>query len=156
MNTNEEKQEIIKSLMPKAVLKAMSSEAINSLQHLNHDRNFISIYEFPFSVGREARTQLINGKLQVLERRRSSNSSPNNDIYLYDPGPKLQISREHFIIEEHNNEFFIIDKQSACGLMIADKHLGGKDKGGKTKLIDGDIIGVGKESTTYFFKFIVM
>jgi len=153
---NQEKKDIVKAIIPSAVLKAVSPEAKKAMMHHHAINEFACIYKFPFFVGREMRTKLIDGHLQVMERRKNSDSTLNNDLYLVDNGGRLQISREHFTIEHKNGEYMLHDRGSRCGIMIGDIHIGGKDLGGSYPLIDGDIIGVGKATTTYLFKFIVI
>lgn len=142
--------------MPRAVLKAVSPEAKNAIGHYREINDFVKIYDFPFKIGRETRTQLIDGHLEVLERRKSVHGDPSNDIYLVDDGELLQISREHFTIKSTDKGYSIFDRGSACGLMLGDEHVAGKDKGGTFSIKDGDIIGIGKNTTAYFFKFIVL
>jgi len=153
---SQEKQDIISSIIPKAVLKAVTTEAKQAIGHYREINDFVKIYSFPFNMGRETRTQLINGHLEVLERRKTAHSDPNNDIYLVDNCKLLQISREHFTIKSNAEGYFIFDRGSACGLMLGDRHVAGKDKGGIFPIKDGDVIGIGKSTTPYFFKFIVL
>jgi len=157
---NEEKQEIIASMMPNAVLKAITPDAQKAIEHYREMNAFIKIYTFPFKMGRETRTQLVNGHLEIMERRKTlshkSNCDSNNDVYLVDSYDLLQISREHLGIEFRGGAYTLIDRGSACGLMINGQHIAGKDEGATVPLKDGDVIGLGKDTTPYYFKFIVL
>ena len=153
---DQEKKDFIKSLIPKAILKAVTDEAENAITHHQMGKNTISIYKFPFYVGREMRANIVNGHLQIMERRMKAHHSHHNDLYLKDMGDLLQISRKHFAIKSTNGEYILQDLGSACGMMVGDVHIGGMDKGGSFIIKDGDIIGIGKETTPYFFKFIVL
>ncbi len=154
--SNKEKQDIINSIVPRAVLKAITPEAKQAITYFEEHDDLILLHKFPFNIGRETRTQLINGQLEVMERRKSHNSKPNNDVYLMDNSRLLQISREHLVFERKNNTYIVRDRGSACGINIGNDHIGGKDSGGSHTVKDGDIIGIGVKGTPYLFKFIVL
>src|SRR3990167_6518505 len=42
----------------------------------------IRLHRFPFRVGRESRLVVVDGALQVMERRKQLAGPPNNDLYL--------------------------------------------------------------------------
>ncbi len=69
-------------------------------------------------------------------------------------GHLLNISREHFQIEQREGEYYLTDRGSACGTKLRDITLGGEDTGGTVKLQDGDVIGVGAKGTPYLFQFV--
>jgi hypothetical protein len=77
-----------------AFLKPLTPEAKACL-----GTSLLKIPDFPFRVGRESRTE--SNSIFPNSRRRPD-SSPNNDLYLTDPGQLLNISREHFQIEQRN------------------------------------------------------
>ncbi len=151
-----EKQAIINALAPIAVLKALTPQAIESIAFSSMNIDMISIRRFPFNVGRESRAELVKGRFEISERRKNENTTPSNDLYLIDHGPLLNISREHFFIDKSEDGYSIFDRGSACGTLINENILGGKDKGGTCQLKDGDIIAVGAKDTPYRFKFITL
>jgi len=151
-----EKQSILQLMMPKAVLKAMTPESIDSIPKNLLEQDMVRINRFPFKVGRESRIKEIEGKLVRVERPKRDDSEPNNNLYLIDAGQPLQISREHFQIEKNSLGYILIDRGSACGVTVGTNKIGGRDSGGESKLNDGDIIAVGTEDTPYLFRFITL
>lgn len=151
----DEKLTILKNHLPKAMLKALTPEAIGATPSTYIDGDLITIMDFPFKVGRESRVAKIKGRLEPVERpKKDIGSKPNNDLYLMDRGHLLNISREHFQIELREGEHYLVDRGSACGTKLQEISLGGDDKGGAVKLRDGDVIGVGAKGTPYLFKFV--
>jgi hypothetical protein len=151
----DEKLAILKSHLPKAMLKALTPEAIGATPATFIDGDLIAIMDFPFKVGRESRVTKINGRLEPVDRpKKDVGSKPNNDLYLVDRGHLLNISREHFQIETREGEYYLVDRGSACGTKLQDTSLGGEDQGGSVQLNDGDVIGVGAKSTPYLFQFV--
>jgi len=65
----------------------------------------------------------------------------------------LQISREHFAIERATGSYFLVDRGSACGTIVAGRHIGGDRAGGRTELRSGDEIVVGTDGSPYVFRF---
>ena len=59
---------------------------------------------FPSINGGTSRTDFVDD-VPIMERRGFSEAPQNNDVYLRDFLNPLQISREHFLIEEINGEF---------------------------------------------------
>jgi hypothetical protein len=151
-----EKQSILQLMMPKAVLKALTPEARDSIPHNLLEQDMVRISQFPFKVGRESRIKEIDGKLVRVERPKRDDSEPNNDLYLIDAGQPLHISREHFQIEKNSTGYILIDRGSACGVTVGTSKIGGRDSGGEARLNDGDIIAVGATDTPYLFKFITL
>jgi len=151
-----DKTTILQYLTPKAVLKALTPEAKACVPqgHLKHA--FISINQFPFSVGRESRVKESGGRLTRVERVKFTDHEPNNDLYLTDADRPMNISREHFSIGENSHGYTLIDRFSACGTAVGANRIGGHDSGGQISLEDGDIIAVGGEDTPYLFKFITL
>lgn len=157
-----DKQSIIKLLMPGAVLRAKTKEAKASVpQHLLA-QDIVSIDHFPFKVGRESRTKEIDGKLVKIERRKLTDHEPANSLYLIDPCKPMHISRHHFQIEKNSSGYLLIDRGSACGLSLEKSaagenvRIGGNDGGGEASLEDGDLITVGDKNSPYVFEFIVL
>jgi pSer/pThr/pTyr-binding forkhead associated (FHA) protein len=150
----EDKKAILEILLPKAVLKAMTPEAERAVADGMIKSGLISIRQFPFSVGRESRGELLAGEFLRTERPRSFNREPHNNLYLVDPGPKKQISREHFRIESTQQGYQLVDRGSASGTAVGSIRVGGDETGGSIQLKDGDIIGVGAEGTPYVYAFV--
>ena len=119
------------------------------------DAERIPIHRFPFRVGRESRLAVRHGMLQVAERRKLDHP-PNNDLYLLDTGNPLNVSREHFQIEEDGDGgFVLVDRGSACGTLVGDQAVGGEDRGGRATLTPGNVIVVGTSASPYIYKFLL-
>jgi hypothetical protein len=150
----DDKQSILKLLLPKAVLKPMTPEAECAVPDGMIKSGLISIRHFPFRVGRESRGEIVEGEFLRIERPRRGDREPNNDLYLIDAGELMHISREHFQIESAADGYVLVDRGSACGTTVGGIRVGGDDAGGSVSLKDGDVIGIGAESTQYLFTFI--
>jgi hypothetical protein len=112
----------------------------------------IPIGQYPFRVGRECRIHIKDGNEISAERRRTG-AAPNNDLYLQDSAEKMQISREHFQIEQRaDGGFDLVDRGSACGTRVGNKTIRG---GGRCELKQGDTITIGIQSSPYVFRFVV-
>ncbi len=151
-----DKASILQLLKPKAVLKALTPEAKACAPQHSIEHGLIRISQFPFSVGRESRVNERDGKLTRIERVKFTRHEPSNNLYLIDASRPLNISREHFAIEQNSDGYLLIDRYSACGTAVGTNRIGGKDSGGKIKIEDGDIISVGGENSPYLFKFITL
>jgi hypothetical protein len=116
-------------------------------------RNDVRIAKFPFNVGRESR--LPNPPQTPTRELRLGAAPPLNDLYLLEPpwADLLHISREHFAIEREGDQFFVVDRGSVCGTIVAGKQIGGNRTGGRTELRNGDVIVVGTPSSQYAFRF---
>jgi pSer/pThr/pTyr-binding forkhead associated (FHA) protein len=130
-----------------AFLKALTPEA-----RLCLGAPQIQIFRFPFRVGRESR---IGHSPDFPNSRRRHDSTRNNDLYLLENGPVLNVSREHFQIELRDNEYFLVDRGSACGTVVEGITVGKDRAGGERRLVDGDVIIVGTSVSPYVFKFVV-
>jgi len=129
-------------------LEALTPEAEQSLGGAR-----LALRQLPFRVGRECRLVAGRDGLQVAERRKQS-AMPSNDLYLIDPGPRLQVSRAHFQIEaDGNGGYRLLDRGSACGTIVGNQQLGGDDRGGEAALADGDLILVGTSESPFAFRF---
>lgn len=152
--TNEEKRLILHQVTPKAVLKPLTDQAREAVPSYQLVGNFVCLFWFPFRVGRESRVRLVDGRLERIERTKQSDTELNNDLYLVDRGALLNISREHFLIEQRGADYRILDRGSACGTWVGGEPIGGKDIGGQHVLHDGEVIGVGTKDTPFLFQFI--
>jgi pSer/pThr/pTyr-binding forkhead associated (FHA) protein len=128
-------------------LKALTPEARLCLR-----APLVQILSFPLRVGRESR---IGDSPNFPNSRRSPGSAVNNDLYLIEKGPLLNVSREHFQIELRHNEFFLVDRGSACGTLVEGITVGKDRAGGEIRLADGDVIIVGTSGSAFVFKFVV-
>ncbi len=129
-----------------AFLKALTPEAERSL-----GASRLYIPQFPYRVGRESR---VNDIRFVGKSRRQPDSSPNNDLYLADTGERLNISREHFQIEQRDGRFFLVDRGSVCGTLVEGESVGRDRNGGERRIEDGDVIIVGTSESKFVFKFL--
>jgi len=151
-----EKQSIIQLITPKAVLKATTPEAIDSIPRNMLEQDVIRICKFPFRVGREMRIKKMGKDLMKVERVKPPEREPTNDLYLIDIRLPRQISGEHFRIEKNDSGYMLIDCGSDCGTAVGTSRTEGQDGNGEVKLEDGDIIAVGTKNTPYLFKFITL
>lgn len=119
-----------------ASLEALTKEAEAALGGARQ----VELTTFPFKVGRETK---------------SSDRSAHNDLYLVEreSGHSLHISGEHFSIECVDGEFYLVDRGSACGTIVAGRRIGGNRKGGRTLLRDGDELTVGTNHSRYIYRF---
>jgi hypothetical protein len=130
-----------------AFLKALTPEAKECL-----NGSLFKIPHFPFRVGRESR---IGHTPDYANSRRGPGSPLNNDLYLRETTPPLNVSREHFQIERRNDAFYLVDRGSACGTLVEGITVGGYRTGGQQRLEDGDVIVVGTSVSPHVFKFIL-
>jgi hypothetical protein len=154
MNHTTDKLQLLTEMLPKAMLQALTAEALEAVPSVARHGDKVAIYDFPFKVGRESRVMKVNGRLESIERPKKDNSSPSNDLYLVDRGQRLNISREHFEIRCEESGYSLVDRGSACGTRVAGSTIGGDDHGGIAPLRDGDIIAVGIVDTPYTYRFI--
>jgi len=134
---------------PAGTLAAVTDEARYALGEAH-----IRITTFPFKVGRESRRRL--EKLHVEVDRRLGGVPPLNDVYLLErPSETLHISREHLAICHADGKYFVVDRESACGLSVGGKRIGGDRSMGRADLHDGDLIVVGAADSLYIFRFTV-
>lgn len=154
MDQTPDKLQILSEMLPKAMLQALTPEALEAVPPAARQGAMVVIHSFPFKVGRESRVVKINGRLESIERPKKDNSAPTNDIYLIDRGYRLNISREHFEIRCEGREYRLVDRGSACGTRVGDSEVGGDDHGGVIPLRDGDIIAIGVAGTPYTYRFV--
>ena len=148
MNRNEP----VASSSPVAVLVAVTQEATLALGGQREAR----FTQFLFKVGRESRVAT-PAKPARMELRLGTDPQLN-DLYLVEPASAdlQQISREHFAIECTDNQFFLVDRGSASGTIVAGKQVGGGQTRGRTELRRGDQIIVGTDASPYVFRFEIM
>jgi hypothetical protein len=131
------------------ILKAMTPEARDGI-----GAETVVVDQLPFRVGRESRVGVMQGHLFSIERRKTQ-AEPNNELYIRDTGERLNISREHFQIEQTaDGGYELVDRGSACGTKVAGRNIGGKDAGGRAPLHDGDMIVIGTVASPYVFQFL--
>ena len=128
-------------------LKALTPEAKAAL-----GGDILEINNFPFKVGRESREY--DAPIGGTSRRRSD-SPQNNDLYLHEPGTVLNVSREHFQIEQREAAYVLVDRGSTCGTIIEGEIVGGRREGGWRQLQNNDVIIVGISESPFVFKFVV-
>ena len=113
----------------------------------------IALNCFPFRVGREGRKQRPAGILSKLERRPPAEPN-NNELYVKDFGKVVNVSREHFQIEEiGDGSYELVDRGSACGTIVGNNVVGGNFSGGRCPLTFGDAIIVGTRQSEIVFEF---
>lgn len=115
-------------------------------------RDAVEIDRLPFRIGRESRVALVSGELKYMERRKGT-VTPNNDLYLYDSGDLLNISREHLQIDINDEgEFIVHDRGSACGTHVDGVVVGGGDTTGTATIHDDSEITIGMQDSPYRFR----
>ncbi len=130
-------------------LVAVTKEAKGALG----GRREVHITQFPFNVGRESRVAPPANRTPV--ELRLGVAPQLNDLYLVERAGahSLHISSGHFAIEYADDRFFLVDRGSACGTIVAGTRIGGHHKGGRTELRDGDQVIVGTYKSPYAFRF---
>ncbi len=106
---------------------------------------------FPFKVGRESRIGALGSR--SAPERRLATAPQLNDLYLLEPGERVNVSREHFAIEREGDRYYLIDRGSVCGTLVEGQRVGGDRAGGRTELRDQDVIVVGTATSPFIFKF---
>ena len=149
-----EKERIQTIFRPIAVLVALTPEAVAAVPEGYSIKEYIPIRQYPFRIGRESRVKMVDGKLHRVERPKSGQHQPNNDLYLVDRGVLFNISREHLQIEQESHGYVLVDRGSATGTKLNDEPIGGNDSGGRIKISDGDEIRIGTKASPYRFRFI--
>jgi pSer/pThr/pTyr-binding forkhead associated (FHA) protein len=152
----DDKLEILERIMPIAVLRALTPAAALAIPQLIVADGLIAVYRFPYRVGRESRLKIMDGRVERIERVRLQDLEPNNDLYLVDDGHLLNISREHFQIEQDGDKYYVYDRGSACGTRVGDVALGSGKEDCSVELKDGDIITVGTQNSPYRYEFILL
>ncbi|WP_456323087.1 FHA domain-containing protein [Hydrogenimonas sp.] len=154
-----DKLKIKNTFIPKAALVAQTAEAAAAVPIRNKQDQMIAIWDFPFLIGRESRLEISkNGELLVKERfKHSFVNNKTNDLYLVDFGKKLQISREHLLIEQTDDgRYYILDRGSKCGSEANGTRIGSGTEVERTEIKDGDTIILGTPSSPYRYIFVVL
>ena len=115
----------------------------------------IPMTRFPFNIGRESRADAERSGLWAAVERRLGRASQLNDLYVADwstPGT-VQISHQHCAIVRDGEDFFVLDRNSACGTSVSGHRIGGDRRGGRARLVDGDTLTLGREDSPYVFQF---
>ena len=117
-------------------------------------RQEVRLGHFPFRVGRENFAEARSRVWQSIERR-FARAVQGNDLTLPHPwtDDSIDVSREHFQIEHESGKFYLTDRGSACGTIVAGRQIGGARLGGRVELRDYDRIVVGTASSAYVFEF---
>ena len=137
---------------PEATLVATTEEARRALGGAAEVR----IAQGLLSVGRERRSPPDDAGLPAKVSEQRHGETPQlNDVYLLEHhySRSLHISGAHFVIECIDGLFFLIDRGSACGTVVAGRRIGGHRKGGRTELRNGDEVVVGTGRSRYIFRF---
>lgn len=126
-------------------LTSLTSQARNALQV-----DTLEIPTFPFRLGRESR----NGQrlFADMSDRRVRIVPPTNDIFLFDLGVPLQISREHCQIERNEKgQFSVWDRMSACGTGVVHEGKLHYCHTSRFPILDGDTLIIGNSDSPYRF-----
>jgi len=115
----------------------------------------VPLMDFPVRFGRERRSPEHKGASK--EERRLGTTFPLNEVYLHErhDSTALHISGVHFVIERSESGFFLVDRGSACGTIVAGTRVGAHRVGGRALLRDGDEVIVGTHRSRYIFRFSV-
>ena len=134
---------------PSVSLEALTPEATHALGGVS-SRSFS---QFPIRAGRERRVPA--ARRRSFDERRFGDAPQLNDVYLSElpHAGSLHISGAHFDIELIERRFFLVDRGSAGGTIVAGRRIGGHRTGGRTELRDGDDIVVGTNRSRYVFRF---
>jgi FHA domain len=135
---------------PVAILVAVTPEA----EHALDGQSELPVTRFPFKVGRESRVaQLAQGL--VARDQRLGRAPQLNDVYLKESlsSDLSHVSRDHFAIERLDDQFFVVDRGSVSGTIVAGRRIGGHRRGGRAPLKPGDEIIVGGDGSPYVFRF---
>jgi len=133
-----------------AALVAVTLEAQRALGGAGEVR----LAQFPSEFWRERRSPTATESPPFGVREQRFGKAPSaNDAYLLDEGlHHLHISGEHFAIERVDSRFFLVDRGSASGTVVAGTRVGGDREGGRIELGDGDQVIVGTRRSPYIFQ----
>ncbi|HET6372423.1 MAG TPA: FHA domain-containing protein, partial [Candidatus Polarisedimenticolia bacterium] len=90
-----------------AYLVALTPESAESIRAKE-----INLPYLPFRIGRESRQAIKTAGGVVGERRKEAPA--NNDLYLTEAGERMNVSREHLLIDRDGDEFYLLDRGSTC------------------------------------------
>ena len=132
-----------------ATLVALTQEAEHALGGIRE----VPLTRFPVNFGRHRSP----GSEHTHEGsgEEGHDPAPLNDVYLIEleSSSHRHVSGAHFAIEYSDNQFFLVDRGSACGTIVAGNRIGGNRKGGRTELRDGDEVVVGTSRSPFVFRF---
>ncbi len=112
----------------------------------------LALDKFPYRFGRECRG---GKKNHWVQNRRAFLMKPNNDIYMWDVGYKIQISREHFLINLMDEDTYeVLDRGSRCGICVNEIRLGPDGRSDSCLINNGDTLVVGVAESPYQYTFI--
>lgn len=136
---------------PVARLIALTDEAVHALGGIPE----VPISVFPARVGRERRST--ESGAPMAEDLRGGNALPLNDLFLGElpDSGSHHISTTHFEILHADGRFFLVDRGSSCGTIVAGTRIGGHRAGGTAELHHGDQIVIGTTRSRYIFRFAV-
>lgn len=111
-------------------------------------RRSITIDVFPFRIGRESRQTAV-WPLTLIDRRKAEPQDVNS-LYLADKGAKLQISREHCVLEvDGEGHLCLVERGSACGTEVNGEHLAHSVNRFRVRLSASNEIAFGSPGSTY-------
>ena len=131
---------------------ATTPEAVRALRGLTR----VELTQFPFKIGRESRAS--EPAREDAGGLRLGVAPDLNDLYLIEPrwSDLMQISREHLQIEQDGQRFFVADRGSHCGTLVAGRLVGGNRSFGRAEVRHGDLVVVGNDRSEYIFRFEVV
>jgi len=153
-----DKEALIRSFIPEAVLIPLTPEATAAMPAKGSHNGMIPVWKTPFRIGRESRMEIDeNGNVTVKERyKHGFITAEVNDIYLFDLGEKFQISREHLRIDKNGEGYFVLDRGSKCGSAVGDTRIGADSLTEQVPLNDGDTVVLGTDHSPYRYRFVVL
>jgi pSer/pThr/pTyr-binding forkhead associated (FHA) protein len=118
-------------------------------------RREIPVTRFPFNIGRESRFDAELSAIWSAIERRHCGTPSMNDLYIADWATRgnVQLSRQHCAIVQNGGDFFVVDRNSACGIGVSGHRTGGDRRGGRARVQDGDTITLGLDNSLYIFRF---
>jgi pSer/pThr/pTyr-binding forkhead associated (FHA) protein len=142
--------EIMKNRKLVPILKAETPETRTALSGKE-----LLVPVLPFRVGRENRhLRAIATTYQTPRDRRDPKNRPSNDLFLPEAGGKIYISRQHFLIHlDDQGRYYVLDRGSTLGTIVAGRKIGGAKKWGKAFLASGDLIIPGGKKSPFQFRF---
>lgn len=134
---------------PEATLVAITEEARRALG----GAGAVRVPQGFLSVGCERRSPLDDAGLPAKVREQCfGEASQLNHVYLLeDHLQTLHISDVRFMIECIDGSFFLTNRGSPCGTIVAGRCIGGHRKGGRTEVRNGDDVVVGTSQSCCIF-----
>ena len=109
----------------------------------------------PFRVGRETRVlQEPAWTRKKGKDRRKGKSNPNNNLYIQESEQTDFLSREHFLIDDlEENQFVLVDRGSQRGTLVNGILIGGNGKKQTIQISDRAILIPGGKKSGFKFRF---